>query len=441
MSEWNKRWFAALAVVAALALILVACAPAATPTPTPTKAPAAAPTKAPEPSKPAEATKPPAAATPTTPAKAQEPLKMGFTNSFSGYMAPMGQPERDAVLMLEETVNKEGGINGRPLKVVFYDDESDETKGVLAVKKLINDDKVVGIIGTSASGIAMAQVPVAEEAGVPWITMQSAKSTILPNRKWIFKLPLSEAGYLEAFWRWAKGENITKIALLNQGAGFGREARKYIEENAPKQGFTVVAKEEYGPNDTDMKPQLTKVKASDAQVLVVYGAEAAGAIAVRQAKELGITIPIMGPESLTLPAIMGNKELRDGIEGLLLFAHKPDVWEQLPDSDPQKALIKSLSDQLKGKYGANRVMSMWESVANDAFMVMVNAMKKANADPAKLDEARAKVRDAIEQTKNHAGTTGIVSYSPAEHEIWEIKAKVISQIKDGKFKLIKTFQQ
>ncbi|MDP2936219.1 MAG: ABC transporter substrate-binding protein [Dehalococcoidia bacterium] len=437
MSKVNYRWFALLGLVALLAITMLACAPSVTPTATPTKA--AEPAKTAEPAKPAEPTKPPAAS-PTAPPKALDPIKLGFQNSFSGYMAPMGTPERDSVLMLEEKVNKEGGINGRPLKVIVYDDESDETKGVLAIKKAINEDKVLGIIGTSASGIAMAQVPVAEDAQVPWITMQSAKSTILPNRKWIFKLPLSEAGYLEAFYRWAKGENYTKVALINQGAGFGREARKYIEETAPKQGITIVVKEEYGPTDTDIKPQLTKVKASDAQVLIVYGAEAAGAIAVRQAKEMGLTIPIIGPESLTLPAIMGNKELRDGLEGFYIMGHKPDVWDQLPDADPQKTLIKALSDQLKAKYGANRVLSMWESVANDAFNVMVNAIKKANPDPAKVDEARSKVRDAIEQTKDFAGTTSVISYSPAEHEIWEIKAKVISQIKDGKFKLVKTFQ-
>src|SRR3989304_1070807 len=152
-SQWKRLGYLLGLGVLVLPLI-AACGPAAAPSPTP--APAAAPTKAAEPAKPAAAT--------------QEPYKIGFVNSFSGYMAAMGGQERDGVLMLEEKVNKEGGISGRPIRIVAYDDESDETKGVLAVKKLIAEDKVLGIIGTSASGIAMAQVPVAEDAGVPWIT-------------------------------------------------------------------------------------------------------------------------------------------------------------------------------------------------------------------------------------------------------------------------------
>jgi branched-chain amino acid transport system substrate-binding protein len=391
--------------------LLAACAPAAAPTPTPTKAPAAP----------------------------KEPIKIGFVNSFSGYMGPMGTPERDAVLMLEEKVNKEGGINGRPLKVIVYDDESDESKGVLAVKKLIEQDKVLGIIGTSASGIAMAEVPIAEKAKVPWVTMQSAKATVI-NKKWIFKLPLSEGIYIQGIYKWLKDQGFTKFAWLSQGAGFGRQARKYMQNTVTKAGLTAVVDEEYGPKDTDMKPQLTKVKASDAQALVIYGAEPAGAIAVRQAKEIGLTIPVIGPESLTLPAIMSNKQLREGLEGLYILGHKADVWEQLPDSDPQKAVLKDLAAQLKAKYGPDRKLSMWESVAHDAFMVMVNAIKRADPDPTKLEEARAKIRDAIEQTKGFLGATSPISYTPTEHEILDIKAAVISQIKGGKFKLIKGLQ-
>ncbi len=440
MFKGNHRWLVLLSALVMLALVTLACAPAAAPTAQPTKAPAAAPTTAAAPTAAAQATKP--AAAPATPAAtSQEPYKIGLINSFSGYMAPMGQPERDSALMLEEKLNKAGGINGRPIKLIAYDDESDETKGVLAIKKLINDDKVLGMIGTAASGIAMAQVPVAEDAGVPFITMQSAKSTIVPAKKWIFKLPLSEGFYVEGIYRWLKGEGYTKVAWLSQGAGFGKEATKYLDSTAGQQGLTVVVKEEYGPTDTDMKPQLTKVKSSGAQALVVYGAEAAGAIAVRQAKELGINVPIIGPESLTLPAIMSNKELRDGLEGMFILAHKADVWEQLQDNDAQKPLIKALADDLKAKYGASRTISMWEGVASDALTLMVNAIKKANPDTSKLDDARGKIRTAIEQTTGMIGTTSALNYSAGEHDGGvDIKAGVVSQVKDGKFKLVKALQ-
>ncbi|HLB12826.1 MAG TPA: ABC transporter substrate-binding protein [Dehalococcoidia bacterium] len=435
MPKGNSRWFMLVAVTIALAVAVMACGPAATPTPTPTKAPAATPTKAAEPAK-------PAATATTAPAKALEPVTLGFVNSFSGFMAPMGQPERDLVLMMEEKINKEGGINGRPLKVIAYDDESDETKGVLAMKKLIESDKVLAIIGTAASGIGMAQAPVVEEAKVPWMTLQSARSTILPDRKWIFKTPVSERTFVAAIYRFMKARGFNKFALLNQGAGFGREARKYMEETAQKEGFTIVAKEEYGPNDTDMKPQLTKVKATDAQFLIVYGAEAAGAIAVRQAKEVGLNMPLIGPPSLALPAIMANKELRDGLEGFYMAGFKSSVWEQLSDTDPMKKVNADLAKLLKDKYNRPTSDITWEAQAYDPFTVLTNAIKTANPDPTKLEEARSKIRDALENnTKNFVGAISLMTFTPTEHEGWTqagaLEMVVQVQIKEGKFTVVK----
>lgn len=429
-----------LLALALLAVPLIAgCAPAAPATPTkapePTK-PVAATPKAAEPAKPAVT---PAAAKPAAPTG--EPYKIGFVNSLSGYMAPMGTPERDAVLLLEEKINSEGGIGGRPLKIIVYDDQSNESQGVIAVKKLIEQDKVLGIIGTSASGIAMAEAPVVEEAKVPWVTMQSSRAILSPPKKWIFKLPLSEKFYIGGLYQYLKEQKLQKIGLLTQGAGFGKEAKKYFEDTAQSNGFTIVANESYGPNDTDITAPLTKIKAANPDVLVVYGAEAAGAIAVRQAKEIGIKAPIVGPESLTMQAIMNVKELRDGLNNFIAAGHKPDVWQQLPDSDQQKKVIADFDALIKKKY--NRGLSMWDGNGYDAFMVMINALKKATPDPTNVEQARQKIRDAIEETKGFVGVANIISYSAQEHEIVDdkaLEAGSFNQVVDGKFKLLKTFK-
>src|SRR3990172_3205869 len=430
-SQWKRLGYLLGLGVLVLPLI-AACGPAAAPTPTPTKAPAAAPTKAAEPAK-------PAAATPTAPAKAQEPYKIGFVNSFSGYMAAMGGQERDVVLMLEEKVNKEGGINGRPIRIVAYDDESDETKGVLASKKLISEDKVLGIIGTAASGIALAQAPVVEEAQVPWVTMNSSYSVLLtPPKKWLFKTAASEKFLVGGIYRYLKSKGITNFAWLSQGAGFGREARKYMVDTYAKEGFTVVANEEYGPSDTDMKPQLTKIKATNPQALVVYGAEPAGAIAIRQARELGISVPVLGPPSMTMAAIMNVKELREGMEGAVFVAFKPDMWEQLPNSDPQKKVNEEFDKAMRAKYGDKFKRLEWPmGVGYDAFTLMIDALKKPIPDTSKLEEARGKVRDALEQTKGYVGSFSILDQSPQEHEGLSWESVVLGEIKSGNYQLVK----
>ncbi|MDO8690140.1 MAG: ABC transporter substrate-binding protein, partial [Dehalococcoidia bacterium] len=362
-----------LGVAVLILPVLTACTPAATPTAAPaapTKA-AAAPTAAaaaPTAAAPA-ATKPAAAPTaaapaPTKPAAAAPasgtPYLLGFINSSSGYMAAMGGQQRDVVPMMEENLNKAGGINGRPVKFVYYDDESDESKGVLAFKKLINDDKVLGIIGTATSGISLAEAPLAEDGGVPYVAMNSSYSILLnPPKKWVFKTAPSERFLVGGIYTYLKAQKITSFAWLNQGAGFGREATAYMQSSYKDQGFTLTAAEEYGPTDTNMTPQLTKLKASNPQALVVYGAEPAGAIAIKQARDLGMTVPVVGPPSMSTAAILSVADLKNGMEGAVFVTLKPNVWKDLPDSDPQKAVNQKLDADMKAKYGANFTALDW----------------------------------------------------------------------------------
>lgn len=453
MRQLWKTGILLLALVLLIGPILSACASSATPTPTATKPaaaatkpaaeatkPAAAPTKpaaqatpAAQAPKPAEAAKPAAAAKPPS----GDPIVVGSVNSASGYMASMGAPERDAVLALEEKINAEGGINGRPLKVIFYDDESNESKGVLAIKKLIEQDKVLALSGTCASGIAMAQVPIVEAAKVPFVTMNSARSILEPPKKYIYKLPLSERFYIEGMFVYLKDQKLSKIGLLTQGAGFGKEAKKYFEDNVDKHGIKIVANESYGPNDTDITAPLTKIKAANPEVLVIYGAEAAGAIAARQAKELGINVPMLTLDSITMAAIMNVKELRDGLEGITVVGHKPDVYKQLPDTDKQKKIIAAADAMIQKKY--NRPAGMWEGNGYDSFMVLVEAIKRANVDPTKVEEAREKIREALDNTKNFVGMSNIISYSPTDHEIINTASMALLKIEKGAFKLVKTY--
>lgn len=366
---------------------------------------------------------------------AKEPYKIGFVNSFTGYMSAMGAPGRDVVLALEEKVNADGGINGRPLKIMSYDDQSDGTQAVLIMRRLIERDEVLGIIGASGSDFAMVQAPVAEESRVPFVTMNSSRSVLVPPKKWVFKLPLSEAFYVDNMLRYMKERRWSKIALLTQAASFGREGRKYFEDKAAQRGIQIVGSETYGENDKDMAAQLTKMKGSGADVLVVYGAEAAGAMAVKQSKDLGYTIPVLAPESLTMAAIMDVKELRDGLEGTYLVGHKPDVWQQLPDTDKQKRINADLDALIKKQYGRNA--GMWEANGYDAFMLMMEGLKKTNPDPSSVQQARQKIRDAIEMIQDYVGAASFVSYSLDSHEIIVPGTGVITQVQGGKFKLIK----
>ena len=167
--------------------------------------------------------------------------------------------------MIAEEINKNGGINGHPLELIVYDDESDATKCTLAVKKLINKDKVCAIIGPSISGLSLAILPLVEEAQIPLVSC-AASFKIVHNEEtgkpypWVFKTPQSDSMAVEAIFNHMKKNNITKIAIMTVTDGYGSSGRGELTRLAPDFGMTIVADEKYGPKDTDLTTQLTTIK-------------------------------------------------------------------------------------------------------------------------------------------------------------------------------------
>ncbi|MDP2662376.1 MAG: ABC transporter substrate-binding protein, partial [Dehalococcoidia bacterium] len=254
----------------------------------------------------------------------------------------------------------------------------------------------------------------------------------------IFKTAPSERFMVGGIYTYLKSQKITSFAWLNQGAGFGRTATPYLQDTYKAQGFTMTTIEEYGPTDTDMTPQLTKIKASNPQALVVYGAEPAGAIAIKQARDLGITVPVVGPPSMATAAILNVADLKNGMEGAVFVTLKPNVWKDLPDSDPQKAVNQKLEADMKAKYGANFTALDWPmGVGFDAFSLMIAGVKAANPDTTNLAAARSKIRDAIEQTKGYVGSVGKVSYTATDHEGLASDSFTLGTIVKGQYQLLK----
>lgn len=230
------------------------------------------------------------------------PIKIGIDNAQTGYMAMMGKSDIDGQLWVIDKINKEGGINGRRIEPFVYDNESDPTKGVMNIKKLIEVDKVLAILGTSTSGVAMPQSSIVEEAGVPTLFCAATRWVIAKPpwkppaeptniRHWVFKLNVNEQVLINQIYSMLKQLGTKKFAWINQGAGFGRVGREYMELTAEKEGFIVVIKEEYGPKDVDMTTQLARIKATDFDALFIYGAEMAGCLVYKQAREMGIKKP------------------------------------------------------------------------------------------------------------------------------------------------------
>jgi branched-chain amino acid transport system substrate-binding protein len=369
------------------------------------------------------------------PAKKQEPIKIGALFALSGPAAAIGMPTKLVAEMVVAKINKEGGINGRPLELVIGDTESDAAKAATIAKKFIYQDKVAAIIGPTRTDSGMAVKKIVEEAGMPTIMTVGGDPVIMGGEKlgsfkYVFKSPQRSSVAVKKLYSYLKSKDIKTVGLLTATDGFGKDGLKWLEKLAPEYGLEIVAKESFGPRDTDMTAQLTKIKNAKPQAIICWTIGPAGAIVSKNKAQLGIDIPLFQCHGLPDPKYI---ELAGkAAEGDRMPSTKLMAVDELPDSDPQKAVIKDFIHLYKDVYHYDKQfpINTHSGYAWDAIMIESNAMKKAGTDPAKL-------RDAIEQTKGYVGVSGIYNITPEDHNGLGEDSMVIVQVKDGKFVMAK----
>jgi branched-chain amino acid transport system substrate-binding protein len=353
---------------------------------------------------------------------AAEPYRVGAIFAITGPAAWLGEPERNTVKMIQEQINAQGGINGHPLEIIIEDTVGEEAKAVLAVNKLINRDNVLAIVGPSRSGPTMAVIPIVEKAQVPLVSCAAAEAIVNPVRKWVFKTPQKDSDAAIRIYEKMKEMNISKVAIITATEGFGMEGRKQLTQLAPKYGITLVADETYGPKDTDMTAQLTKIKGTDAQAIVNWSIVPGQATIIKNRKQLGMTIPLF--QSHGFGNIKYAKAAGDAADGVLFPAGRLLVVDSLPDSDPQKALLAQYKKDYEEKFKADA--STFGGHAYDAIQLVIAALRAVGPD-------RAKIRDHIENTKNFVGTGGVFNFSPEDHTGLTKDAFALITVKGGKF--------
>src|SRR5208283_1982610 len=168
-----------------------------------------------------------------------EPYRIGAIFSVTGAASFLGEPEKNTALLLQDEINKSGGINGRPIEIIIEDSKSDETQAVLAARKLIDSDKVLAIIGPSTTGESMALVPLMNSAKIPLISCAAGADITQPveDRHWIFKVPQYDTSAAEAIYAYMKKRDISKVGIVSISTGYGDAGRKALLETAPKYGL------------------------------------------------------------------------------------------------------------------------------------------------------------------------------------------------------------
>lgn len=354
----------------------------------------------------------------------QQPIKIGSILSVTGPAAFLGDPQLKTFQLYVDQINASGGVLGRKLQFVHYDDGSDANKANSFAKRLIEDDKVDIIIGGSTTGSTMSMVPLVEKAELPLISLAGAVVIVEPVKKWVFKTPQTDRMAAEKVFEDMKKRGLTKVALLSETSGFGQSGKKESEAMAGKYGITFVANETYGPKDTDISPQLTKIRnTAGVQAVFVFGFGQGPAIVTKNYRQLGITLPLYHAHGVASDEFL--KLAGPAAEGIRLPSPAQLVPELLAANDPQKPVVTAYERAYKAKYNAD--VSTFGGYAYDGLMLAIDAMKRANSAD------KAKVRDAIESTKGLALTSGTFNMSATDHMGLDLSAFRMLDVKNGKW--------
>jgi branched-chain amino acid transport system substrate-binding protein len=355
-----------------------------------------------------------------------EPIVLGAIVSATGPASFLGEPEKNTFALLEEEINAAGGLLGRPVRVVVYDDESDVNKCVMAARKLLDQDKAVAVMGPSLSGNTLAVAKFFSRAEVPLISMAAAEKIVRPVDPWVFNTPQLDRHAATTILAHAKAQGYQRLAILTVSDGYGQAGRQVLQELIPAQGFSLVADEVYGPKDTDMTAQLTKIMGTGADAIICWGTNPGPAVVARNRVQLGLSLPLYMSHGVASPKFI---ELAgDAAEGILLPAGRLVAVDQVPAQDPQKPVLEAYVTAYTQRFGS--VPSSFGGYAHDALRLLATAITKAgSAEP-------AAVRDALENISGFAGVSGVYSYSPENHNGLDERAFLMVQIQNGVWKVV-----
>jgi len=354
-------------------------------------------------------------------------IKIGAVLSVTGPASFLGDPEKRTLEIYVDAINAKGGVNGEKLKLIVYDDGGDANNARTFATRLVEDDKIVAMVGGTSTGSTLAMMPLFEEAKIPFISLAGAVQIVEPVRTWVFKTPHTDRMACEKIMIDLKQRNLTTIALISGTDAFGKSMRDQCVAVAPKAGITIAQEETYGPRDSDMTPQLTNIKnKAGVQAVINPGFGQGPAIVTRNYRQLGITFPLYQSHGVA------SKQFIDlagpAAEGVRLPAAALLVGDKLPDDDPQKAVVLDYARTYQQKTG--EPVSTFGGHAYDGLMILVDAMRRANsANP-------AMVRDQIEKTRGYVGTGGIVNMTANDHMGLGLTAFRMLEIKNGDWTLV-----
>ncbi len=361
------------------------------------------------------------------PSLAADTIKVGAILAVTGPASFLGAPEERTLEMLVEDINKKGGVLGKKIELIVKDSGGSPEKALSFAKQLIEEDKVLAIIGPSTSGETMKIKNVAEEGKTILLSCAAAEVIVNPVAKYVFKTPQKDSDAVRKIFEQMKKMKISKIGVLSSNTGFGKAGKEQIEKLAPEYGIQILVNEVYDKAATDLTAEVAKLKAANVQALLNWSIEPAQSIVIKNARQIGLKIPIF--QSHGFGNIEYVKAAGPAAEGVMFPAGRLLVADQLPKNNPQRQVLLTYKKNYETKCHGEEC-STFGGHAYDALMILVNAIEKANSTDTEA------VRKAIENTKGFVGTGGIFNFSPEDHNGLDINAFEMLTVKKGKFAIL-----
>jgi branched-chain amino acid transport system substrate-binding protein len=360
-------------------------------------------------------------------AKAKAPIKIGAVLSLTGSYAGLGAPERNTLEMEVAAINAAGGVNGAKIELFIEDDATDPAKAQAAAVKLIEQEKVVALIGATGTGQTMGMRGDVDRAGVPQVSIAGGTVITAQFDKLVFQTPWSNSLVVPFTLERLKKDGITKIAVIADSGGFGKDGVDVIKKAVGAYGMTVVSEQLFNAGDTDMTSQLTKVKGSGAQAVVMWTAGKEAATVAANMKQLGMTVPLVGSHG------NARKEFVTGAgaaaEGFTFAAGKVLSPEQYGTSTAEYKVVKDFVDRYTKAYKA--APDTFAGHAYDAIHIIADAAGRVEGDL-----TSAKLRDAIEGTKGFVGIGGTFNFSATDHNGMKASDLVTYEVKGGEWTVL-----
>lgn len=315
-------------------------------------------------------------------AGAADTLKIGIIESISGAAAAYGENHRKGTRLAIEEINSAGGFNGKPIEFQAEDDRSDPAAGINAAKKLIAQQKVNAIVGSSASLVTIAFTKENERYKVPAVNGMAGSPTITEQGyKYTWRVNMTDAQLdMKAVEYFINEKNVKQFAFLVENSDYGKPPTQAAAEHIKGMGGTVTSYEEYNRGETDFKAQLSKIKDTSPEVIFVHGYYTEGSIIARQIKELGINTLLIVNMGQGVPKFV---ELAGDAANGAVF---PTTW--LPGLDNEKS--KNFEAAFKAKY--DQEPGAFEAGSYDAIYTIVEAAKRGGgSDPKQIQAGLQKL--------------------------------------------------